>query len=135
MSFNNTKGTVSVDFKGESIELIEQKYASGFWYKNDQYELRGKGNDFELTQEGKVIFTYKDNIVKTSFKDKEGQILDIAFNKTTNCAKVYLNGGEEIELAGKKSESGHCYNNDHYKLIVKGETVEFSKDGKTIFKN
>lgn len=135
ITFNNTKGTATLSFNGETIELVAQKAASGIWYKNDHYELRGKGNDIDLTKDGKVVFTHKDDIVRKSLKNKEGQTLDITFNNTTNEAKVYLNGGEQIELIGQKPASGIWYKNDHYELRGKGENVELTKDGKTVFKN
>lgn len=56
LTFNNSKGIATLDFNGESIELVAQKSASGIWYKNDQYELRGKGDNVELTKEGKIVF-------------------------------------------------------------------------------
>ena len=135
MSFNNTKGTVTLFFEGDTIELIEEKAASGIWYKNEDYELRGKGNDLELTKDGKVVFTHKDNIVRASLKNSEGQTLDMTFNNSTNRAKIYLNGGEQIDLVGQKPASGIWYKNDHYELRGKGEKVELTKDGKTVFKN
>ena len=40
MTFNNTEGTVKAYLNGgEQIDLVEQKSASGIWYKNDHYEL------------------------------------------------------------------------------------------------
>lgn len=54
--FNNTKNTATILFNGETIELEGQKPASGIWYKNDHYELRGKGNENELHKDGKLIF-------------------------------------------------------------------------------
>lgn len=135
LSINNTKGTATVLFNGETIEMAEQKAASGIWYKNDQYELRGKGNDLDLLKDGKVIFTHQDSIVTSSLKDKDGQTLDITFNNTTNTAKVYLNGGEQIELVNQKPASGIWYKNDHYELRGKGDKLEYTRDGKTIFKN
>ncbi len=135
LSINNTKGTATVLFNGEIIEMAEQKAASGIWYKNDQYELRGKGNDLDLLKDGKVIFTHQDSIVTSSLKDKDGQTLDITFNNTTNTAKVYLNGGEQIELVNQKPASGIWYKNDHYELRGKGDKLEYTRDGKTIFKN
>ena len=54
MSFNNTKGTATLHFIGETIELLDQKPASGIWYKNDNFELTGKGNDIDLKKDGKV---------------------------------------------------------------------------------
>ncbi|MCD1116509.1 MliC family protein [Chryseobacterium turcicum] len=56
MTFDNTKNTVSLVLNGETIELEGQKAASGIWYKNDHYELRGKGNENELHKDGKLIF-------------------------------------------------------------------------------
>lgn len=59
----------------------------------------------------------------------------MTFNNTTNTAKIYLNGGEQIELIGQKPASGIWYKNDQYELRGKGEEVELTKDGKTVFKN
>ncbi|WP_210151362.1 MliC family protein [Chryseobacterium scophthalmum] len=56
VTFNNTKNTATLLFNGETIELEGQKPASGIWYKNDHYELRGKGNENELHKDGKLIF-------------------------------------------------------------------------------
>lgn len=56
MTFNNTKNTATIVFNKETIELQGQKPASGIWYKNDHYELRGKGEEIELTKDGKVVF-------------------------------------------------------------------------------
>jgi len=39
-----TDGTVKAYLNGgDQIDLKEEKAASGIWYKNDQYELSGKG--------------------------------------------------------------------------------------------
>lgn len=56
MTFNNSKNTATLLFDGETIELQGQKAASGIWYKNDHYELRGKGSENELFKDGKSIF-------------------------------------------------------------------------------
>ncbi|MGQ1908809.1 MliC family protein [Marinifilum sp. RC60d5] len=56
MTFNNAKETATLNFKGETIQLVQQKAASGIWYKNDNYELRGKGEDVELIKDGKTVF-------------------------------------------------------------------------------
>jgi membrane-bound inhibitor of C-type lysozyme len=135
MSFNNTKGTATLNFKGEIIELAQGRAASGIWYKNDIYELRGKGNDIELKKDGKVVFKHEDDIVSTVLQDKEGQTLNMTFNKTTNEAKIYLDGGDQIELVGQKPASGIWYKNDQFELRGKGDNVELTKDGKTVFKN
>lgn len=133
--YNNTKGTATVKFDGQDIELAQQQAASGIWYKNDQYELRGKGNDITLLKDGKVVFVHNDAIANTSVKDDKGNKLDLTFNNTANTVKVYLNGGEQIDLKGEKPASGIWYKNDHYELRGKGEKLELTKDGKTVFKN
>lgn len=56
MIFNNTKDIVTLNFNGENIELVGQRPASGMWYKNDNYELRGKGENVKLTKNGKTVF-------------------------------------------------------------------------------
>lgn len=56
MTFNNTKDIATVVLNGETIELKGQRPASGIWYKNDHYELRGKGEEVELSKDGKVVF-------------------------------------------------------------------------------
>lgn len=135
MTFNNIKGIVTINFNGETAELEQQRSGSGIWYKNDQYELRGKGNDVDLKKDGELVFSHQDEIVSASIKNKEGQTLDMTFNNTTNEAKVYLDGGEQIDLKGQTPGSGIWYKNDHYELRGKGENVELTKDGVTVFKN
>ncbi len=57
LTFNNTEGTVKAYLNGgEQIDLKEEKSASGIWYKNENYELSGKGNNYKLTKDGKVVF-------------------------------------------------------------------------------
>lgn len=56
MVFNKTKGTARIIFNRETIELINQNPGSGVWYKNNNYELRGKGNDIELKKDGEIVF-------------------------------------------------------------------------------
>ena len=56
MIFDNTKNIATVYLSDDTVELEGQKPASGIWYKNDHYELRGKGADLELTRDGETIF-------------------------------------------------------------------------------
>ena len=135
ISFNNTKGTATLTFKGETIDLVQEKAASGIWYKNDTYELRGKGNDIHLTKDEKLVFSHEDDIVHISLKDKDKQTLNITFNNTTGTAQVYLNGGEQIDLIQEKAASGIWYKNDTYELRGKGEHLGLKKDGETLFKS
>lgn len=135
IEFNNTKGTATFEFDGETVELKQERSGSGIWYKNDTYELRGKGNDIELKKEGEVVFVHEDEIIKTSYKDDKGSTLDLTVNATTNEAKVYLNGGEQIDLVGEKPASGIWYTNDEYELRGKGKEIVLKKDGEILFKN
>lgn len=54
---NNKDNQATVVFKGDSIKLDEKPAASGIWYSNAEYELRGKGEQVELTKDGQVIFS------------------------------------------------------------------------------
>lgn len=57
MTFNNTEGTVKAYLNGgEQIDLVAQKAASGIWYKNDHYELSGKGDHYELKKDGQTVY-------------------------------------------------------------------------------
>lgn len=56
MTFNNTKDIVTVIYNGDKIEMKSQKTASGIWYSNDIFELRGKGSHVELYKNGAKIF-------------------------------------------------------------------------------
>lgn len=56
MAFNNDESTVIVIFNNETIELKSQNPASGIWYKNELYELRGKAEEIELTKDGVILF-------------------------------------------------------------------------------
>ncbi len=133
IAYNNTKGIATLEFKGEKIKLIQQKSASGNWYKNEHYELIAKGNDIELKKDGNLVFKYEDDIVHSNLKNKSGQTLDMTFNNSTNKVKVYFNGGEQIELVGQNPASGIWYKYENYELRGKGESVKFSKNGKILF--
>ena len=135
MSFNNSKGTATLNFKGETIALAQERAGSGIWYKNDTYELRGKGNDLQLTKDGNVVFEHEDDVVNTEVKNEKGDVLTMTFNNTEGTVKAYLNGGQQIDLVAEKAASGIWYKNDHYELRGKGEHLELTKEGKTIFKN
>jgi len=75
-----------------------------------------------------------DEIVKNTLTDKDGKTLEMTFNNTKNTAALVLDS-QQIELAGQNPASGIWYKNDQYELRGKGQSVELTKDGKTIFKN
>lgn len=56
MTFDNSKNTATIIYDGETIELKGQPAGSGIYYKNDHWELRGKGLENELSKDGKVVF-------------------------------------------------------------------------------
>ena len=135
MVVNPIKGIATVNFNGETIELMQEKAASGVWFKNDTYELRGKGNDLELTKNGKVVFQHADDQQNGEAKNAKGDVLTMNFNNTDGTVKAYLNGGDQIDLKEEKATSGIGYKNDHYELSGKGDNYELKKDGTTVFKN
>lgn len=128
-------GMATVNFNGETIEMKQEKAASGTWYKNDVYELRGKGNDLTLMKDGKVVFEHLDEMNKVEAKNDKGDILSLNFNNTDGTVKAYLNGGDQIDLKEEKAASGIWYKNDQYELSGKGENYELKKDGAVVFKN
>ncbi|MDG4950613.1 MliC family protein [Weeksellaceae bacterium KMM 9724] len=135
ITFNNTAGTATVNYEGETVELQQEKSASGFWYKNDTYELIGKGNNVDFSKDGEVIFSHADEIITTEYANDAGDTLHLEVNSADNSAKAYLNGGDQIDLEGQKAASGTWYKNDQYELRGKGEKLELKKDGEVIFKN
>ncbi|HMT70697.1 MAG TPA: hypothetical protein PKD16_11075, partial [Saprospiraceae bacterium] len=58
--FDNAKGTATVQYNGETIELITDNPASGISYKNDHYQLMGKGEYVEFSKDGNLIFKSDD---------------------------------------------------------------------------
>jgi len=56
MTFDNSKNTATIVYEGESIELKGQPTGSGIHYKNDHWQLRGKGLENQLLKDGKVVF-------------------------------------------------------------------------------
>lgn len=124
MIFNNAEGTATLNFNGETIELVQQRAASGIWYNNENYELRGKGNDIQLTKDGNVIFEHQDDKVNVEAKNDKGDVLNMTFNNTTGTVKAYLNGGAQIDLVEEKAASGIWYKNDQYELRGKGDNYE-----------
>jgi uncharacterized lipoprotein YbaY len=47
--FDNGNRTAAVTFDGQTVTLPQQESGSGIRYANDEYELRGKGEDATLT--------------------------------------------------------------------------------------
>ena len=135
MTFDNSEGKATVNFKGESIALDQEKAASGIWYKNEHYELRGKGNDIWLKKDGAMIFEHQDDKVNIEAKNDKGDVLTMTFNNTAGTVKAYLNGGNQIDLEQKKAASGIWYENDAYELRGKGDHYILTKGGETVFEN
>lgn len=132
LAFNNTKESVAFEYEGKPIELFDQHPASGIWYKDDTFELRGKGEEIELKKDGEVVFTTGDELIESTVKSKEGTELSMVFNNTKGMASLILNG-ETIELTAERAASGIWYKNDTYELRGKGEQVELTQNGKIVF--
>ncbi len=135
LKVNNSKGIATVNFNGETIELTQQKSASGIWFKNETYELRGKGNDLQLTKDGKVVFNHVDDQQNIVAKSANGDVLNLTFNNSEGTVKAYLNGGDQIDLKEGKPASGIWYKNERYELTGKGNSYKLTKEGKTVFEN
>lgn len=135
ITYDNMNATATVTYKGETVVLPSQKPASGVWYKNDNYELRGKGNDLNLTKDGKVIYEHTDDVQTAEAKNDKGETLNMTFNNSEGTLKAYLNGGDQIDLKQVPSGSGFWYKNDQYELRGKGEEYQLKKDGKIVFDN
>ncbi|PIE97711.1 MAG: hypothetical protein CR988_06570 [Treponema sp.] len=133
--FDNEKDVVTVLLQEQKIVLQKEKTASGFSYKNSDYELFGKGDDVQLIKNGKVLFEHKDDVVFIKAKNSKGDVLDMKFNNTQGAVKVYFNGGKQIDLIQQKSASGIWYKNDIYELSGKGNHYTLKKGSKTLFKN
>lgn len=58
MVFDNLNNTATLLFEGDTIRLMGQKPASGIWYSNAIYELRGKGDEVELFKNGELVFSH-----------------------------------------------------------------------------
>lgn len=82
LSFDSKSNSATIYLSNKKVELKQQRVASGVWYKNEEYELRGKGDELELTQNGKIIFSnmseeiisfteLKNYFVKNNYPDKD----------------------------------------------------------------
>jgi membrane-bound inhibitor of C-type lysozyme len=56
ITFNNTKKTATLKFKGETIEMRQDTSASGIKYSNVNYIYREHQGNIELVKDGKVLF-------------------------------------------------------------------------------
>ncbi len=137
LTFDNKNDLVIINLKDESAVLKREKTASGFSYSNENYELYGKGNDFTLLKNSKIIFEHHDEISFVEAKDQLGNSLNLTFNITQGTAKAYLNGGEEINLKEKVSASGEIFANEKYELLGKGGKYSLIRleDNKILFSN
>lgn len=59
MTFNNKKQTATLVWQGETIELKQDRMASGIKYSNPTYELTEHQGTLTLKKGGNVVFSYK----------------------------------------------------------------------------
>lgn len=127
MSFNNTKNIAQVTWQGQKIELQGQIAASGIWYTNDHYELRGKGGNISLARDGKVLFESITTRVygeKRIFIAAETKDCDAGVMRKECLQVKYDTAARNWELfyepiEGFKHEKGY-----EYELIVLDERVD-----------
>lgn len=127
MSFDNDKNEASFDFNGESLVLKGQKTASGIWYKNDHYELKGKGEELELTKDGKSVFKSLHTIMygeQPIFIAAQTQPCSAGARKM-DCMKVkYSAENSDWELFYDDIEGFTYQPGNEYELIVNVEKVD-----------
>lgn len=127
MSFDNDKNEATIDFKGEKLVLKGQSPASGIWYKNDRYELRGKGEELELTKDGKSVFKSSHSIMygeRPIFIAAQTEPCSAGARKM-DCMKVkYRADNPEWELFYNDIEGFTYEPGNEYELIVNVEKVD-----------
>lgn len=127
MSFDNDKNEANIDFKGEQLVLKGQRPASGIWYKNDHYELRGKGEELELTKDGKSVFKSSHSIMygeRPLFIAAQTEPCSAGAMKK-DCMKVkYRADNPEWELFYDNIEGFTYEPGNEYELIVNVEKVD-----------
>ncbi|RQO30653.1 hypothetical protein DBR32_07925 [Taibaiella sp. KBW10] len=127
MTFNNTKDIALVALNGEKIELSGQKPASGILYKNNNYELSGKGAQVALKKDGKVIFESVSSIIygeKHLFVAAETQNCSAGVMKK-DCLQVkYDKDQKNWELFYDTIEGFQYEKGYNYELIVLDERVD-----------
>jgi len=119
----------------EPITLKSQSPSSGIWFKDEQYELKGKGYNFELKKDGIILFEQKDESNKKIYKDANGNKLELYFKKSTDVAIISYNGGRPITLLQQFPASGMWYKKGRYEFRGKGESFDFSIDSEVVFSN
>lgn len=58
--FNNTKGTATFYYNGDTVEMMQDTVASGIKYSNDQYEYIEWHGEITLKKENEIVFEHKD---------------------------------------------------------------------------
>lgn len=135
LKIDNSEGTAIANFNGEQIVLKQVKGKNENYFTNGNYELRANKNDILLQKDSVILFSHTDDLIKNRLKSKLGQTLDLTFNNTTNTVKIYLDGGEQIELNGMRNADGILYKDNQYELRGKGENLTLKKGRKVLFTN
>lgn len=135
VTYDNDKGVATLRWQGDTVQLPAQPAASGIWYKNETYELRGKGNDLTLQKNGEVVYEHEDDHVHVVARSNDGDELHLSFNNTAGTAKAYLNGGPQIDLVAERAASGIWYTNADYELSGKGDSYQLKKNDEVVFED
>ncbi len=55
-TYNNTKGTLVIAYKGDTVQLQRDTMASGIKYSNGKYVMTEWHGETELKKDGRIIF-------------------------------------------------------------------------------
>lgn len=132
IAFNNDKGTATIYFDNDTIELKGDTVASGLKFSNDEYTYTEWKSNFTLKRGDQIIATNEDDVVNASVKDAKGTTLDMLFNKTKGTAEMKLNG-ETIEMKQDTTASGIQFSNDQYKYTEWQGNITLKKGDKVVF--
>ena len=133
LTFDDAKGTATVDLNGTKIYMDRDTTASGVRMHNDEYQYEEWQGRIILKKNGEVVFDSK-NEVTASVANKAGKKLDLVFNNNNNTAVVMFNG-QEIQLKADTTASGIRYSNADYVYEEwQGHSV-LKKKGEVVFDN
>lgn len=134
LKHNKTQNIITATLNGETIEMKRDTTASGVSASNEHYKYTEWHSEIKLEKDGKIIFESTGDVFSDLAKDAKGNEMKMVFNKAQHTVTVMLND-DTIQLLDQKPASGLWYKNEHYELRGKGNIVELTKDGKTIFKS
>lgn len=133
LTYDNEKGTATIEFDGKIIHLKRDTTASGIHLYNDEYEYQEWQGRSILYKNGDIVFDNKDHM-SVVIKNKEGDKLDLLFNNNNKTAIVKF-ADKEIYLTADTTASGIRYSNDEYVYEEWQGHVVLKRGSKVVFDN